>query len=289
MNHLEEAKRLLQEEGLRVFTEDQVFQACFKAGVSTSTANSQSVVIKALGFKKASIKSPFCLYKLCYWPDATIFEIGQAINRRAYLSQLGALGFHGLAPVPLNHLVINEEQSPKPQSSTPLRQAAIDGAFRQPQRISNNVAVWSNGKRENSFYLTNSKSTQKIGVVLAACGPTTIKVTSVARTLIDSAVRPFYGGGVPLILRAYRIACEKYKPAELVEEIIHLLPLIGHKYPYHQTIGFYFQAACPSEPVQTWQPLKDFGLEFKFYLTYQMEAPRYDSKWGVYYPEDLDI
>jgi hypothetical protein len=152
-----------------------------------------------------------------------------------------------------------------------------------------NVGIWKDKDRETMFYLTNGKQTKHAGVIEAPCGPTTIRVTNVARTLLDCAVRAFYGGEPALILRGFRLACEKHDISDLVSEVIQLLAQVNHKYPYHQAIGFYFESACPYLPLQTWQPLRELGLKFRCYLTYRMKEPLFDDNWQIYYPQDLRV
>jgi len=105
---------------------------------------------------------------------------------------------HGLNE---NHknIFINNEQSPKPKSSSYLSQEGIDRAFQNQQRYSKLFYKY----QDTRIALINGKHTGRLEVQQShAPSGHAVDVTSLARTLIDITVRPGYSGGVPAVLQA---------------------------------------------------------------------------------------
>jgi hypothetical protein len=111
-----------------------------------------------------------------------------------------------------------------------------------------------------------------------------IRLTDIERTIIDISVRPVYSGGVHEVLEIYRKANAKISPDKLVERLVTL----NYTYPYHQVIGNYLEKAGVYEK-STAERFLEFGLEYDFYLTQQMNEPTYSAKWRLYYPKNLGI
>jgi hypothetical protein len=65
-----------------------------------------------------------------------------------------------------------------------------------------------------------------------------------------------------------------------------MLEELRYVYPYHQALGFYLQNA--GHHPSTLEPLRDLGLNFDFYLEHGMTNPRFNSRWRVHYPEDIN-
>jgi hypothetical protein len=108
-----------------------------------------------------------------------------------------------------------------------------------------------------------------------------VSVTGLERTLIDSTVRPFYSGGVFEVLRAY----QKAKGRLSVRVLAELLQKLEFVYPFHQAVGFYLEKAGYGAPDVSLMRSPDF--RFDFYLTRQMKAPVYSSRWRLFYPKGL--
>ena len=53
-----------------------------------------------------------------------------------------------------------------------------------------------------------------------------LSVTSLVRTLVDSTVRPLYAGGVPAVLKAFRLA--RNRPS--VQKLLEFLTKLGFTY-----------------------------------------------------------
>jgi predicted transcriptional regulator of viral defense system len=109
-----------------------------------------------------------------------------------------------------------------------------------------------------------------------------ITVTDVERTLIDVVVRPAYAGGVESVADAYSKLAKKIR----TEHMLSLLKKIGHAYPYHQSIGFLLEKAGVGE--NECRKFENLGIEYDFYLGYQMNRSSFNQRWRLFYPTSLD-
>ena len=109
----------------------------------------------------------------------------------------------------------------------------------------------------------------------------TISVTKLERTLIDIAVRPSYAGGVFQVLEAYRRAKDHISTGVLVAT----LKKLDYVYPYHQAIGFYMQRAGYTEA--QYNRLKSAGLNYDFYLTYDLREKEFAPEWRLFFPKGM--
>ncbi len=212
------------------------------------------------------------------WGTVNPYRLALSLREGAYLSHGTAVFLHGLNDQIPRTLYVNREQSPKPTPSTPLSQERLARAFANQPRTSSYAFSYN----QYRFVLLSGKHTGRleVGEVKGPAGER-IEATKLERTLIDIAVRPVYGGGVYQVLEAYRGA----KDRASVNTIIAILPKLGHKYPYHQAIGFYMKRA--GYPPARTARLKRFGLEFDFFLDYGMVDPAYDEEWQLFYPKGL--
>jgi hypothetical protein len=120
----------------------------------------------------------------------------------AFFSHGSAMWIHGLNQ---NHknIFINNEQSPKPKSSSYLSQEGIDRAFQNQQRYSKLFYKY----QDTRITLINGKHSGRLEVQQShAPSGHAVDVTSLERTLIDITVRPGYSSGVPAVLQAFRLA-----------------------------------------------------------------------------------
>ena len=108
-----------------------------------------------------------------------------------------------------------------------------------------------------------------------------LRVTSLARTLIDIVVRPAYAGGAREVLKAYQAAKGKVSP----EELASLLKRIDYVYPYHQAIGFLMEYA--GYAADAYERFRARKLKHDFYLAHGMLSPKYSKDWRLYYPADF--
>lgn len=228
---------------------------------------------KRKALREIKLKSPYEELKRFLSPSATPYDVAVSLRHGSYLSHQSALELHEIAGVQSSRIFVNKEQGPKPQTEV-TSQDSIDRAFANAQRQSKNVYTSTVGV----FILLSGKYTGRLGVETRRNLP----VTNLERTLIDIAVRPHYAGGPGNVLRAYKAAARRVS----VDTLAILLQTMSFAYPYHQSIGFYFQRA--GVPTSQLGPLREFGMRFKFYLNYGERALEYDDRWRVYYPRTLE-
>lgn len=208
--------------------------------------------------------------------DVTVFKLVSNLFKGAYLSHHTAARFHNLTSTDIGEIFINKEQSDKGVTFGELSQASITKAFSNNMRRSNNFAIHNNSK----VYLLNGKHTGDLGVEVDS--NTKIRVTSIARTLIDITVRPMYSGGVETIMEIFNNSRGRFS----VKELSALLEKMNYTYPYHQSIGFYLErTGYPEDDISIF---KNMDIKYDFYLTYKMENPMYNQKWRIYFPKSLN-
>lgn len=210
------------------------------------------------------------------WKKATDYEVALSLKREAYLSHATAMFVHGLTDQIPFRIYVNSEQSPKPTSGT-LTQHGIDNAFARKQRESTFVFKFD----DKEALLLWGKNTGRLEVTKRPYQGGNISVTKLERTLIDIAVRPSYAGGVFQVLEAYRRAKDQISTGVLVAT----LKKLSYVYPYHQAIGFYMQRAGYAESQYT--RLKSMGLNYDFYLTYDLREKDYDHEWRLFFPKGM--
>lgn len=206
----------------------------------------------------------------------TPFEVALSLRPGSYLSHASAVFIHALSNQVPQQIFVNREQSPKPESSGVLVQAAIEKAFARPQRRTNYTV------RSSTYevVLLNGKATGRLGVeVVASELGKALSVTTVERTLIDIAVRPLYAGGVFQVLEAYRGAKDRVS----VPGLLSMLKKLEYKYPYHQAIGFYMEQAGFQEELL--EQVAKLGMEFDFYLSHGLTKRKYVERWRLFCPE----
>ncbi len=214
------------------------------------------------------------------WREASPYALALSIKPGAFLSHGSAVFLHGLNDQLPKTIYVNKEQSEKPSPTGELSQGAMDRAFASPQRRSRYVFVWG----DNRMVVLSGKQTQRleVGTVTGPNGER-LEATTVARTLVDIAVRPDYAGGVYQVLAAYEGARERVS----VNALMAVLKKLNYRYPYHQVVGFYLTRAG-YEPAKVAR-LKSWGLDFDFYLDYAIPADQrlYDSEWRLFFPKGL--
>jgi hypothetical protein len=204
------------------------------------------------------------------------YEVEQSISSEGYFSHFSAMRLHGLTDQLPKVIYFNVEQHLSPGGGT-LEQAAVDRTFRRPCRISHNVAEFEGTK----ITFLNGGNTGRTGVEQLRLeeDSASVQVTTVNRTLIDIAIRPIYSGGVFEIAKAYREAISRAS----VQTIAEMLGNIRYTYPYHQVIGFYLErTGYPASGVEL---MRQFPIEFDFYLDYGMRQTEYNARWRLYIPK----
>lgn len=221
----------------------------------------------------------------CYaWGDAPLLAALLGLKRNLHFSHHTAMRLHGIAERPPDAIYLTEERVSSPSPSGPLRQAAIDEAFRKPARISNNWEEYE-GLR---VYLLNGAATGRLGVEsVKPADPRDadepVRATNLERTLIDITVKPEYAGGVREVARAYALAKDRLS----IDRLVDMLGRLTFVYPYHQAIGYYLQSAGFSSTRLA--ALRQLPREYDFYLAHYMGATRYDAEWRLHVPIDLTL
>jgi len=216
------------------------------------------------------------------WGSVDVLPIINHIIKDSYFSHYTALMLHGLTKQEPKTIYVTQEQTSGSNQSTPLEQETINRVFAAPARTSNNIALYKNQK----IFLLHGANTHQLGIdehpiYLPNNLDAKIKVTSIERTLIDSAVRPVYTGGVFEVAEAYRIAKSKLS----VTRLALLLKRIKYIYPYHQVIGFYLEnAGYSSDLIDIFRKIP---REYDFYLTYNMQSVEYVKEWRLFVPKNF--
>jgi len=206
--------------------------------------------------------------------DVSEYEIALSLQPGSYLSHYSAMYQHGLIENIPQVIYTNKEQSRKPRYSSDLSQESLDRAFARPMRKTKQIAQYDRFK----IYLLNGKHTSNLGVIDHELGGITIRITGLERTLVDAVVRPDYSGGVEEVLKAFATAKGKVS----VNKMLAILKKMDYMYPYHQAIGFYLEKAGYKENVL--QLVEELGIEYNFYLTYQMTDIVLNDRWKLYVP-----
>ena len=217
---------------------------------------------------------------LYVWGERPTMELLLHLKPRSYYSHYTAMRLHGLTEQVPKVLYLSHERSSDTPWSTPLTQSAIDGAFQQSARVSNNTAEF----KDWQVLLINSANTGELGVLnhevqLSAESRVSVRATNIERTLIDAAVRPAYSGGVFEVAKAFELA----KDTVSVNAMGAMLGKLRFTYPYHQAIGFYLERA--GYRASSLDLMRRFPMEFDFYLTHEMGPTRYVPAWRMYVPE----
>ena len=210
----------------------------------------------------------------------SIYRLLLSLSSGSYFSHLTAAYCNSLIKKEPRDIIINTEQTRKIFNDNNLQQYNIDMAFKNQERITKNII----NIFEKTVYHINGKNTNCLGVVkkINKNIGEELRYTDIERTLIDSAVRPQYTGGVNNVLNIFQNAISKLD----VNKIIMYLKKINFTYPYHQVIGFYLQKAGFAE--NKLKGLKEMGINFNFYLCNQIINPSYSDKWKLYYPNLFD-
>lgn len=244
--------------------------------ISAVTAPKSSRVAASL--RNEGPAASYRSFKRLVTSKATALEVALSLRSGSYLSHATAVFIHGLTNEIPRTVYANKEQSEKPRPDGELTQASIDRAFANEARTSNYIFEFE-GTR---IVLLSGKNTGRLEVSdLPSSTGQALSTTKLERTLIDIAVRPAYAGGPFQVLEAYRGARERVS----VSTLVATLKKLDYVYPYHQSIGFYMQAAGYANAQL--DRLRALGLKFNFYVSYRTRDAQYDSEWRVFHPAGL--
>lgn len=219
--------------------------------------------------------------KLCVWGSVPTLEMLLHLKANSYFSHYTAARMHGLTEqIPTSIYISHERSTETPRAD--VDQAAIDEAFAQPARATQNAVTFG----DRRIVLVNSAKTLQLGVVTqtvkyGAAEDATVRLTNVERTLIDAVVRPIYTGGVFEVAKAFELAKEQVS----VNGLCAMLRKLGFIYPYHQAIGYYMERAG-YRPKQL-DLVRSFPMEYDFYLTHEMTDSEYVKQWRLHVPRGL--
>lgn len=237
-----------------------------------------SFLLNEVGLREVELRSDQyrSLTRLAFG-DYSPYRMALSIRPRSYLSHGTAVLLHGLNDQLPKTIYANQEQSEKPRSGD-LSQERLTLAFSRHQRTSGYVYVFDSFRA----VLLSGKQTGDLGVVQQkGSHGEDLRVTGLARTLIDIVVRPAYSGGIFQVLEAYRGARGKVSAAEIVV----MLKTLKYVYPYHQAIGFLMERA--GYPESEWERLRGLGTRFDFYLLHGIKKPQRNERWHLFIPEGV--
>lgn len=252
------------------------YRSSWNLAPSTKPTTLISFLVKKEVFRKVHLKFPnernYTRYLKSQFSD---FELALSLVAKSYLSHYSAVQYHQLTEQIPKTIFINKEQTPKPQTKSPLIQANIDRAFTNNPRRSNNTGTFD----DKTITVLSGKSTRNFGVIKDKDG---LHVTNIERTLVDCVVRPMYSGGPHEILKAYQNAQGRFS----VNKLLATLKKLGLIYPYHQTIGFLLEKCEASE--QELAMVEKLPIEYNYYFTHKMTETSFSERWKLFYPKSFD-
>jgi hypothetical protein len=254
-------------------------RAFWRLAQNTTTADFIAYLIEHAKLKRLDFPFPYRPETRYTWGDVPLLEVLLSLKPGAYFSHYTAVRLHGLTEQVPKTIYLNHEQPPRPPGSA-LTQASIDRAFRGRPRISQNLVEYGDAR----ICLINGKNTGDLGVVTDTftyddTQPVRVRLTNIERTLIDITVRPMYAGGIREVLKAFQLA----KDTVSVNRLAAMLKQLDHLYPYHQAIGFYLSRAGYKDSLIAL--LRNFPMDFDFYLSYQMGKTDYIQEWRLHVPQ----
>jgi hypothetical protein len=210
------------------------------------------------------------------WGSAPTLEIVQSLRPQGYFTHFSAIQLHGLTEQLPKTIYLNFEQHLSGGGGN-LTQENIHRAFRGKCRVSRNATVF----RGQRVCLLNGQNTGQLGVTeIESHEGATVRVADIERTLIDITVRPVYSGGPFEVARVFKAAHGRFS----VNRLVSYLRKLNFTYPYHQAIGFYLQHAEVYRETQL-ELLRQFDIDFDFYLTHEMREPDYAPEWRLFIPK----
>lgn len=260
----------------RVLTEQRGF---WRLAQSTNTKAFTEFLVETGKLQELHFPFPYRPETRYVWGRVPLLEIIGSLKEDGYFTHYTAMRLHGLTEQLPKTIYLNHEQRPHVQGGE-LAQRSLDIAFKAKPRISNNIIEFGDVR----ICLVNGMHTGALGVVEENAvydddQPARVRVTNIERTLIDITVRPVYAGGVAEVLKAFQQARERAS----VNRLAAMLQKLNYLYPYHQSIGFYLQRAGYSAAAVNL--MRQFPMEFDFYLTHQMGRTDYVPDWRLHIPQ----
>lgn len=210
------------------------------------------------------------------WGAVPLLELVQSLRPEGYFTHFTAVQIHGLTEQLPKTVYLNFEQRLSGGGGQ-LTQEGIDRAFRAKCRTSNNIATF----RDQRICVLNGQNTGQLGVEkVVTSDDATIRVANIERTLIDITVRPIYSGGVFEVASAFAEAAGNFS----VNRLASYLRKLNFTYPYHQAIGYYLERSGKCSTAQL-DLLRQFEIEYDFYLAHKMGETEYIPQWHLFVPK----
>lgn len=219
--------------------------------------------------------------------EANIYDVAINLAKNMYFSHYTAVHLHQLTEQIPKTIYVSKEFTPNggynissDEGRDELTQEAVDSAMQKEPRVTKKRAKF---KKQEIVFL-NSKYTGDSGISEINFNDTYYRVTSLERTLLDVAMRPYYCGGISEVMSCFSAAHNKIN----INKIIRLLVELDYIYPYHQLLGFYFSRTGLYSG-GTLDRLKRLGLDYDFYLCHGFKKKdlSYDNEWKLFYPDWL--
>lgn len=236
-------------------------------------------LIEEVGLRMETCSFSSRIYTRFTVGEVPLYVFLLALIPNSYLSHYTALFLHQLTGRTPDRIYLNFPQERKFRKNSALDQTLIDRAFQRSVRISKNSALF----RGQHVLLLNSMGHGDLGIInLGEPEGAQVRVTDMERTLVDIVVRPVYSGGVSNVLAAYRKARGKVSIGKLAET----LKALDFAYPFHQSIGFCLERSGYKDSEIAL--VRNFPIEYDFYLDYQMAETDYSRDWRLYFPKGLE-
>jgi predicted transcriptional regulator of viral defense system len=264
----------------KVFDENRAF---WRLAQNTTLRAFIEFLVSKTSLKEARFHFPHRDASGFTWGDVPLMEVLLGLVDDSFFSHYTAVRIHGLTEQIPKTIYLNHEKvasSVFDRRSGPFEQTAIDKAFKQPPRASNNVVTFGDVR----IVLLQSAYQDSLGITTGAVNyggerDLNLRYTNLERTLIDIVVRPFYAGGVFEVAKAFENARDHVS----VNTMASMLNRMQLGYPYHQSIGYYLERAR-YRPAQV-DIFRTMPMERDFYLTHQMKGTTYEKRWRLHVPD----
>ncbi len=256
----------------KIISENREF---WRLAQATTTGKFIEFLLAYTDMKEARFEFPRRTEIRYAWGDVPTYEVVQALKETGYFTHYTAIHLHDLTDQIPKTVYLNFEQKLRGGGGQ-LAQASVDRAFKSKCRVSNQIATY----RDSNVCLLNGMNTGQLGMTeMETRDGSVLRVSNIERTLIDATVRPVYCGGVFEVAEAFERARGKFS----VNKLTATLRKLNYTYPYHQAIGFYLERAGYKQ--SQLDLLRQFEVEFDFYLTHKMDETEYNRAWRLFIPK----
>jgi predicted transcriptional regulator of viral defense system len=274
--------KLFEESSKRVFARADLEQVLgdnrgfWRLAQTTNTHQFVEFLLKNSKMQRHKFDLPHRPTDRYSWGEVPTYEIVQSLRPTGYFTHLTAIYLHGLTEQIPKTIYLNYEQQASGGGGT-LTQPALDRAFKSACRVSKNVTIF----REQQICVVNGQNTGQLGVTnIETADGSELRVSDVERTLIDATVRPVYAGGMFQVAEAFATARDRVS----INRLVAYLRKLNFTYPYHQAIGYLLQRTGLYSEAQL-DMLRQFEMEFDFYLTHAMKEMDYAPNWRLFVPK----